>query len=31
MPVIRHLIYDEDEIEMDHTAWMVWTKGLGMP
>jgi hypothetical protein len=28
MPVIRHLLYDAPSIEVDHEAWMVWTKGL---
>jgi hypothetical protein len=28
MPVIRHLLYNHDEIEVEADAWLVWTKGL---
>lgn len=28
MPIIRHLLYQSDSVELQGKAWMTWTKGI---
>jgi len=27
-PVVRHLLYDADSVEIEGRAWLIWTKGI---